>query len=166
MLFLAAEAIAQGDVKSLKDFLYWDNGNVRQCTVYDAQTGKLKAKAFCLYGGGIEKIEKFDPSGNKIEEALYDGKGRLKPGIDGWAAMRWRYSGSQVMLQITYDQFGNPIEQKFYSESGKLVMRLYKDDESVNPYVNAAMYMMLGGQNVRYYDPNASINEMNQMMNE
>jgi len=157
---------AEGEVKSLKDFQYWDKGTVRECDVYDAQTGRLKAKAFCAYSGDIEKVEKFDEGGNKIEEALYDGKGRLKAGIDGWAAMRWRYDGSQLVWQVSYDQYGTPIERKFYSKSGKLAMRLYRDNDSVNPYVNAAMYMMLGGQNIGYYDSRETLKEARQAINE
>jgi len=163
---LLGSAYADGEVKSLKEFLYWDNGKVRQCTIYSAQTGKMKAKVYCGIGGSIERVEKFDERGNMLEEALYDSNGRLKPGIDGWAAMRWRYSGSQVMLQVSYDEFGKPIERKFYSESGKLVMRIYRDDDTVNPYVNAAMYMMLGSGNIGYYDPHETFDEVTRVMAE
>lgn len=160
------DASATGEVKSLKDFQYWDNGEVRQCTVYDAGTGRLKAQVFCLYNGAIEKVEKFDDGGNKIEVSLYDGAGRLKSGIDGWAAMRWRYDGSQLVWQISYDEDGKPIERKFYSESGKLVMRLYRDDDTVNPYANAAMYMMLGGRNIGYYDSRRTLEEVTRVIKE
>ena len=163
---LPADARADGEVQSLKGYLYWDSGEVRQCTIYDARTGKLKAKAFCGSDGSIQKIERFDERGNKVEEALYDGKGNLKTGVDGWAAMRWRYDGSRIVWQISYDESGDPTEQKLYSESGKLAMRFYRDDETVNPYVNAAMYTMLGGQNVRHYDPRGTFEETTRVMAE
>ena len=170
LLFYAAivspYAHAEGEVRSLKDFQYWDNGKVRQCTVYDAQAGRLKGKIFCAHDGSVAKVEKYDESGNRTEEALYDGKGGLKSGIDGWAAMRWRYDGSHLMWQTTYDDEGRPVEHKLYSESGKLAMRMYRDDDAVNPYVNAAMYMMLGGRNVGYYDYRSTFGEATQLMTE
>ena len=165
---IARNAFADGEVKSLKDFKYWDMGRVRQCDIYDAQTGRLKAKAFYTSDGStIERIEKYDVHGNKLEAALYDANGNLRPGVDGWAAMRWRYDeNSHLMIQVSYDEFGEPIERKFYSESGKLVMRLYRDDESVNPYVNAAMYTMLGGANIGYYDAGGTLKEVTRIVNE
>lgn len=166
LLWAPTDVLADGEVKNLKDLQYWDNGNVRLCTMYDAQTGRLKGKAYCLYDGAVEKVEKFDGGGNKIEVALYDGKSNLKPGIDGWAAMRWRYDGTSLVWQVSYDEYGKAIERKFYSESGKLVLRLYRDDDSVNPYVNAAMYMMIGGGNIAYYDSRGTLEEVNRVIKE
>lgn len=139
----------EGDVENLKQFEYWENGKIKQCTVYDVE-GHLKSKAFCRSDGTVEKMEKFDPYGNKIEEALYDQKGRLKLGVDGWAAIRWWYEGPQLVSQILYDEDGIPLERKQYSESGKLVLRQYRDELDLNPYEGAQMYMMLGGRNVPY----------------
>lgn len=152
LIFLSTYAGAEGDIESLRDFDYWDNGKIRQCTVYNVY-GRLKAKAFCRYDGTVEKIEKYDKYGNKIEEILYDGSGKLKKGIDGWAAMRWWYDGSQLVSQISYDEYGRPIERKSYSESGKLISRQYMDDDNLDPYEEANMALLLGQQNVRYYDP-------------
>lgn len=163
---ISQDAYAEGEVRSLKDFQYWDNGTVKQCTVYDAHTGRLKTRAFCAYGGSVEKVEKFDEAGNKIEEALYDANGALKAGIDGWAAMRWRYDGLQIVWQVSYDENGKSIEQKFYTSSGNLAMRLYRDDDSVNPYANAAMYMMLGGRNIGYYDSRGTLDEIKEDIKE
>lgn len=152
-IFLSVNAAAEGEVQDLKDFEYWDNGKVKQCTVYGTD-GHLKAKAFCRYNGTAEKIERYDIYGNKIEQALYDDRGKLKTGIDGWAAMRWRYDGPVLVSQISYDENGVPIDKKFYSESGKLMARLYRDDERMDPYENAAMHILLGGKNIRYHEPN------------
>src|SRR5512136_823869 len=93
LFFIAGFSVyswAEGEVQNLKDFEYWDNGKVKRCIMYDV-TGRLKAKAFCRYDGTVEKVEKYDIYGNKAEEALYDENGKLKAGIDGWAAMRWWY---------------------------------------------------------------------------
>lgn len=164
VLLIPTGASADGEVKNLKAFEYYDNGKVSKCTLYDSATGKLKGKAYCGADGSIQKIEKFNENGDMVEEALYDASGKLKAGIDGWAAMRWRYLDRHLMLQISYDEYGKPLERKYYSESGKLVMRLYRDDDTVNPYVNAAMYMMLGGGNIGYYDPRESYDEVNDLM--
>jgi hypothetical protein len=149
LLVLAPGAGCEGDIKDLKLFEYWDNGKVRKCTVYDVY-GYLKTKAFCRYDGTVEKIEKYDKAGNKTEEALYNSKGELREGIDGWAAMKWRYDGAQLVAEVAFDENGNPIERKFYSESGKLLFRQYRDDDRFNPYESASMALMLGGCNVPY----------------
>lgn len=166
MMLPAAEALADGEIKNLKDFQYWDSGKVKECDVYDAATGRLKEKFFCAPEGTIERVDRYDGYGNKVESALYDGKGRLKGGIDGWAAMRWRYDGSKLVWQVAYDEDGRAIERKLYTESGRLAMRMYRDDDSVNPYVNAAMYTMLGGGNMAYYDSRKTLQDVTKTMNE
>lgn len=151
-VFLTAYARAEGDVEALNDFEYWDNGKVKSCTMYDSR-GRLKARASCRDDGTIEKIEKYDASANRIEEALYDQKGKLKTGIDGWAAKRWWYEDSQLVSQITYDEEGHPMERRYYSESGRLVLRQYRDSENIDPYEGAAMAILLGNRNISYRDP-------------
>lgn len=153
----ATYVFCEGEVASLKDFQYWDNGKVRACTMYDTE-GRLKAKAYCRHSdGSTEKIERYDVYGNKTEEAFYDEKGRLKNGIDGWAAMRWWYEGSHLVSQISYDEMGRPLERRQYSESGTLVLRQYLDRDNLNPYEEANMHMLLGPNNMRYYDPKEQI---------
>ena len=168
LYFLSAFSVylrAEGEVQSLKDFDYWDNGKVKRCIMYDI-TGRLKAKAFCRYDGTVEKVEKYDIYGNKVEEALYDDKGKLKAGIDGWAAMRWWYDGSQLLSQIWYDEYGRSIERKQYSEGGRLVFRQHRNDIDFDPYEEASMAMMLGGQNVAYYDSHRRLSERAEMIGE
>lgn len=163
---LTVYAAAEGEIKDLKDFEYWDNGKVKQCAVYNASSGKLLAKAFCGNDGAVERIEKYDGYGNKVETALYDGAGRLTTGVDGWAAKRWWYDGYQLRAQISYDEYGKARERKAYSESGNLVLRQYKDDEDVDPYENAAMFKLLSGQNVAYYDSKGALEEVTRLLHE
>jgi len=158
-------AYAEGDIEDLKDFRYWDNGKVKDCTVYDSQ-GRLKAKAFCRHDGTVEKVEKYDIYGNKAEEALYDQNGRLKTGIDGWAAARWWYDGRNLISQISYDEYGKPIERKQYSDSGKLVFRQYRDDIKTEPYEEASMALLLGSQNVKYYDSGGRLDDFANIVRE
>lgn len=152
-LFLsAAVCFGEGEVKELRQYEYWDNGKIRSCAIYDVD-GRLKAKAFCGHDGVAEKVEKFDVYGNKISEALYDAKGKLKTGIDGWAAMRWWYDGSQLVSQVSYDENGVPMDKRIYSESGRLILRQYRDSANFDPYEGASMAMLLGNRNIPYYDP-------------
>ncbi len=137
----------EGEIKSLRQFEHWDNGTVKSSTIFDT-AGVLKAKAYCRHDGTVEKVEKFDPAGNKTEEAFYDEKGKLKVGIDGWAAMRWWYKEGRLESQISYDEAGVPIERRVYGESGRLVFRQYRHDIDFNPYEAANMAMLLGPQNV------------------
>ncbi len=153
-LLIAASAFAEGDVQGLKQYVYWDNGKLKQCDMYDSD-GILKARAFCRHeDGSAEKVERYDRYGNKVEEALYGPGGKLKSGIDGWAARRWWYDGATLRSQISYDEFGRPFERKHYSDSGKLVFRQFLDKDDLDPYEEATMHMLLGPQNVKYYDPN------------
>ncbi|MDD5174446.1 MAG: hypothetical protein PHV48_06445 [Candidatus Omnitrophica bacterium] len=152
LAFFSQLVCAEGEVKGLKKVEYWKNtGKVKQCDVYDVN-GYLKVKVYCRFDGTIEKIERFNMIGKRVEEALYDGRGKLKTGIDGWAAIRWIYSGPMLMYEIAYDETGKPMEMKMYSESGKLIARRYRDDVNFNPYEQASMYMMLGGQSAAFYD--------------
>jgi len=144
-------ACAEGEVKSLKKIEYWKTGKVKQCDVYDVN-GYLKAKVYCRGDGSIEKVERFNMIGKRTEEALYDGHGKLKTGIDGWAAIRWIYSGPMLLYEVAYDETGKPMEMKMYSESGRLIARRYRDDVNFDPYEQASMYMMLGGQSAAFYD--------------
>jgi hypothetical protein len=138
-------------VKSLKKFAFWPTGKVRQCDVFDVN-GYLQASVYCRSEGTIEKIDRFNMLGKKTEEAFYDGRGKLKTGIDGWAALRWVYSGPTLVYQIAYDETGKMMEMKMYSESGRLIARRYRDDVNFDPYEQASMYMLLGGQSAAFYD--------------
>ena len=143
--FTASPALAEGTVESLMDYKYWDDGKTRGCDVYDAN-GHLRLKSYNRPDGTVEKIEKYDLSGNKTEEVLYDGKGKLMIGIDGWAAMRWWYRDSQLVSQMSYDENGKPISRKRYSEGGSLIEAQFADNENVNPYEEANMRLLLLGK--------------------
>ncbi|MDD5428875.1 MAG: hypothetical protein PHI58_06565 [Candidatus Omnitrophica bacterium] len=147
LLFLVPHCGAEGEVKSLRQYEHWDNGTIKSCALFDTN-GLLKAKAYCRNDGTVEKVEKFDPAGNKTEVAFYDEKGKLRIGIDGWAAMRWWYTGPHIDSQISYDETGTPMERRVYSESGRLMYRQYRHDIEFNPYEEANMALLLGGNNV------------------
>ena len=126
-------AHADGTVKSVSQYEFWDKGKMRRRDVYDLN-GKLRIGYFFRVDGTIEKMEKYNADGNRIEEAFYDNKGGLKTGIDGWAAMRWFYGGSCLVWQVSYDESGKPLQRLVFSESGKLIDRQYRKDIDIDPY--------------------------------
>jgi antitoxin component YwqK of YwqJK toxin-antitoxin module len=140
-------AISEGNVESLKDYKYWDDGKVRGADIYD-NNGRLRAKTFVRSDGSVEKLEKYDTYGNKVEMAYYDEKGRLRSGIDGWAATRWYYEGSRLVAEMSFDEDGNPLERRTYSESGRLTARFYRNADDLNPYKEASMASVLGDQGI------------------
>jgi hypothetical protein len=166
LLSVAPAGHAEGEIKNLKEFEYRASGQPWRCTVYDPMTGKMKGKIYYNSEGVLDKVERFDELGNKTEAAFYDSKRKLKMGPDNWAAMRWYYQDSVMRLRVSYDALGKPIERLFYNESGKLMGRMYRDDEHVNPYVNAAMHKLLGGNNVAYYDPKESHDSVGRLADE
>lgn len=152
-LFAAALAYGEGEVEGLKEYEYWPDGKVKGCKVYDAQ-GHLRAISYSRADGTVEKIDKYDARGNKIQEGRFDQKGNLKATLDGWAIMRWEYDEQgNVRAQIAFDELGRPLERRLFSESGKMVLRQVRDSDKLNPYEEAQMAMYLGGANMKMKNP-------------
>jgi hypothetical protein len=147
MMVIAAYARGEGEVESLKDYKYWNNGKVRGADIYD-NNGRLRARTFVRPDGSVEKLEKYDAYGNMVETAYYDEKGRLRAGLDGWAATRWYYDGSRLVAQMSFDEYGKPLERRQFSESGRLTARFYRDRDDLNPYEQASMAAVLGEQDI------------------
>jgi len=146
LFFVTSLVYAEGTVDGLWEYKYWDSGKLRSCIVYDKE-GKLRVKSYHRQDGTAEKIERYDVSGNKIEEGLYDEKGRLRTGIDGWALMRWWYDGLHLVAQVSYDETGKPIARRQYSEGGSLVAAQFRNDGTVDPYEEANIRMILSAKN-------------------
>jgi len=150
---LPASGYCEGNIDALKEYDYWADGKVRGCRVYDT-TGRLRTKSFCRPDGTVEKIEKYDLVGNKIQEGHFDSKGNLAAGLDGWAVMRLEYDGeSHLRSQMSFDELGRPIERKVYSEGGRMIFRQFRDSDKLDPYEEAQMAMFLGGNNVKMKNP-------------
>lgn len=151
--FVPATGHGEGNIDALKEYEYWADGKVRGCKVYDTD-GHLRTRSFCRPDGSVEKVEKYDMAGNKVQEGHFDPKGNLAAGLDGWAVMKWEYDNdSHMRSQMSFDEMGRPIERKLYSEGGKMVMRQFRDSEKLNPYEEAQMAMFLGGANVKMKNP-------------
>lgn len=153
VLLLNGSVYCEGEIKGLKDYEYWSDGNVRSCKVYDS-SGKLKIKSFCRNDGTVDRVEKFDEHGNKIQEGYFDQRGQLRTGLDGWSIMRYEYDDDgRLRAQVSYDELGRPIESRLFSPGGRMIYRQVRDSESLNPYEEAQMAMYLGGANVKTKDP-------------
>jgi hypothetical protein len=153
LCIIPAGAYSEGNIDALKEYEYWADGKVRGCKVYD-KDGRLRTRSFCRADGTIEKVEKYDLTGNKVQEGHFDSKGKLTPGLDGWAVMRWQYDEeSHLRAQISFDELGRPIERKVYSAGGKMVFRQFRDSDSLNPYEEMQMAMLLGGNNAKMKNP-------------
>ena len=139
---VAGPAAAEGTVEGLRDYKYWDDGKTRGCDIYD-KTGHLRARSFNRTDGTVEKIEKFDLSGNRVEEVLYDGNSKMRTGIDGWAAKRWWYDGSRLVSEMSYDEEGHPLSRRLYNEGGNLVAAQFANDANINPYEEANVRLLL-----------------------
>ena len=150
---ILTDGFCEGNIDALKEYEYWADGKIRGCKVYDS-SGRIRTRSFCRPDGSVEKIEKYDNIGNKIQEGHFDPKGNLASGIDGWAVMKWEYdSESRMRAQMSFDELGRPIERKLFSEGGKMVMRQIRDSDKLDPYEEAQMAMFLGGANVKMKNP-------------
>lgn len=150
---ISASAYCEGNVEALKEYDYWSDGKVRGCKVYDTD-GRLRTRSFCRSDGTVEKVERYDLSGNKVQEGHFDSKGKLASGLDGWAVMKWDYdTDAHLRSQISFDELGRPIERKVYSEGGRMIFRQFRDSDKLDPYEEAQMAMFLGGNNVKMKNP-------------
>jgi len=68
--------------------------------------GKLVSTASYYHDGKVRKMERYNESGEKIEEANYDNDGRLDNNFDGWAAKRWVYKDGNLRVESTYGEDG------------------------------------------------------------
>ena len=113
----------------------------------------------------MERIERYDKHGNKIEEALYNEKGNLETGIDGWAAKRWRYEGNVMMAETSYGEDGTAIERKQYNESGDLIAKQYVDNGDIDPYEESNTDLLFGHRTDTYYKPDGSVEYGTEIVN-
>jgi len=155
-LCLSIRAGADDASPDQKTYEYWKNGSVKSCTIYDGEND-IMARAVYRPDGMIEKIEKYDRYNNKIEEALYDEDGRLRLGVDGWAALRWAYDGRTLVHQTWYNERGKAIKRKHYSESGNLVASQVMSEDGYDFYEDLNTRKLLGKRALIYYTPEGKV---------
>lgn len=113
-------------------FDYFDDGKVMACSKLTPE-GRLVGKLYYYHDGKIRKVERYDKSENKIEEANYDEGGKLDDNVDGWAAKGWTYKDGTLRAESTYGEDGHLTERKIYNEEGDMVDRQYVGDGVIDP---------------------------------
>ena len=100
----------------------------------------------------MEQIEKYNRSGNKTAVAYLNSNGKLRQGADGWAAIKWRYQGDNIVQEGYYKANGKLYEVKFYNDEGDLVDKRYIGDEDIDPSEEYNPTPTLAGATNEYYD--------------
>ena len=143
----------------------WDSGAIKETVVYDPDYG-ITIRNFYEQGGTLERVEKYDSLGNRIEISLYDANGNLREGIDGWAAKRWRYIDGKVFQETNYGTDGKPMDRRTFNEYGKLVARQYMSDGEGEPDDIIRKEPAYGTQAVIVYGPSGKIERATNVVNE
>jgi hypothetical protein len=125
---------AGADDMESKESEYWLNTQVKISREYDPWSG-LTNKNYFRDDGTLEKNEKYDTYGKRVEVSFYDNRGRLQEGVDGWAAIRWKwYEDGTLAEQSYYGPDGHLRQRKLFNSLGDLVARQLVDDGALNPY--------------------------------
>lgn len=130
---------------------YWPNGKVRLEEIDDSMGDVLK-KNYYYQNGALELAEGYDALGNKILEANYDQDGQLKENSDGWAVIRWKYNGDNMVAEGYYGTDKKLQEVKLYDEEGDLVDKKYYGDKNILPSEEYNPEPTLAGESDQYYD--------------
>ncbi len=129
---------------------YWDNGKIRISEKYD-NAGTLREEDYYREDGTLEQFMKYDALGHKIGEAYYAENGRLRETADGWAAMRWKYDGDNMVAEGYYGPDGKLKELKQYNDQGDLIAKRYVGVKP-DPDEEYAPVPPLAGESNYYYD--------------
>jgi len=131
---------------------YYSNGKLRVSRQYNDEDGLASVKYY-REDGSLEISEKYDMNGHKIEEVNYGENGRLRENSDGWAAIRWKYRGANMVEEDYYGGDGRLKERKQYNELGDLINKQYVGDPDL-PAEEYNPIPPLAGESVEYYDEN------------
>lgn len=165
MIIFGASCCYAGQNSEVTEVSHWDNGAIKETVVNDPQYN-ITIRNFYDQTGFIERVEKYDSLGNKIEISLYDANGNLREGIDGWAAKRWRYIDGRVFQETTYGTDGRPRDRRTFNEFGRLVARQYMTDGEVDPDDVIRREPAYGTQAVIVYGPGGKIERATNVVNE
>lgn len=164
-IITSASCICAAQDSEVTEVSRWDNGAIKETVVYDPEYG-ITIRNFYHQSGSLERVEKYDSFGNKIEISLYDANGNLREGLDGWAAKRWRYIDNKVFQETTYGTDGRPKARRTFSESGRLVARQYMTDGEGDPDDVIRKEPAYGTQAVIVYGPGGKVERATNVVNE
>ncbi|MDP8258289.1 MAG: hypothetical protein P9L90_02565 [Candidatus Aadella gelida] len=134
---------------------YWDNGKVRVVTEYGDMGSPVRVKDY-RKDGSLERAVRYNDNGKKIAVANYDGQGGLSETADGWAAMKWQYSGGNMVAEGYYGSGGTLMEYKEYNVSGDLVNKVYVGDGDPDPSEEYEPMPTDVGETISYYGSDGS----------
>ena len=157
-----ASAAQNAEVTEVSRF---DSGAIKETVVNDPEYG-ITIRNFYAQDGTLERVEKYDSRGNKIEVGLYDANGNLREGLDGWAAKRWRYIDGKIFQETNYGTDGKPMDRRTFNEYGKLVARQYMSDGEGEPDDIIRKEPAYGTQAVIVYGPGGKIERATNVVNE
>ena len=143
----------------------WDSGAIKETVVSDPEYN-ITTRNFYEQGGSLERVEKYDVLGNRIEISLYDANGNLREGIDGWAAKRWKYIDGKVFQETHYGTDGKPKKRRTFNEYGKLVARQYMSDGDGEPDDIIRKEPAYGTHAVIVYGPSGKVERAANVVNE
>jgi len=161
---LASYSYAEQDAQVM-EVSRWDNGAIKETVVNDPEYN-ITIRNFYEQGGTLERVEKYDSLGNKIEVSLYDANGNLREGLDGWAAKRWRYIDGKIFQETNYGTDGKPKDRRTYSESGRLIARQYMTNGEMDPDDVIRKEPAYGTQAVIVYGPSGKVERATNVVNE
>ncbi|MCX5680651.1 MAG: hypothetical protein NTZ95_08470 [Candidatus Omnitrophica bacterium] len=164
-IIISASYVCSAKDAEVTEVSRWDSGAIKETVVYDPEYS-ITIRNFYEQGGSLERVEKYDSLGNKIEISLYDANGNLREGLDGWAAKRWRYIDGKVFQETTYGTDGKPRTRRTFSESGKLVARQYMSDGESEPDDIIRKEPAYGTQAVIVYGPGGKVERAANVVNE
>lgn len=130
---------------------YFENGNISVSRVLNAM-GDVVQEKYHRNDGSLEQGIKYDDDHHKIAEAYYDNNGRLRTGADGWAAMKWKYDGGNMVGEGYYGSNGRLTEYKKYNSEGDLVYKKYVGSGNIDPAEEYNPVPPLAGETISYYD--------------
>lgn len=143
----------------------WENGALKETVVNDPDRNET-IRNFYDMQGALERVEKYDSAGNRVEVSLYDANGNLREGIDGWAAKRWRYIEGKLFQETTYGTDGKPRTRRTFNEYGRLIARQYMTDEDADPDDVIRKEPAYGSQAVIVYGPRGKVEKATRVVNE
>jgi hypothetical protein len=130
---------------------YWDNGKIRVEEEY-GPVGEIARKTYYDQDGNKERQERYNDRGQKIVLVYFDRHGALKPGADGWAAMKWKYDDGNMIGEAYYASDGKLQEYKKYNKEGDLVDKKYFGGQDPDPNEEYGTPPTLAGETIEYYD--------------
>ena len=142
----------QPDPSSHCDCDFWKIGKPRECSRYDAQ-GNKAAVGYFRPNGTLEKKERFNQDGQKIQEGYYDESGHLANSpVDDWAAMTWVYDQGRLAAESFYDDQGRLTQRNLYDGAGNLIDKQFFGKERLLPSEEFNPLLNFGEESEEFFD--------------